>query len=73
VLLLLANSFPIVQLQIRLGTQAIAEVDGTELRDMAGLYFSVPRTPGPYNFTVYAKDSTGCEATTTAVRTITVS
>ena len=72
ILLQLANSFPIVQLQIRLGTQAIAEVNGAELRDSAGMYFSVPRTPDVYNISVFAKDSTGCTAQTTVPRTVTV-
>lgn len=63
---------PVVRLQVRLGTQAIAEVVGQELRDMAGLYFSVPRTPGTYDLTVWAQDNRGCETTTTTTRTITV-
>lgn len=69
----LANSFPIVQLQVRLGNQVVAEVDGQELRDLAGLYFSMPRTPGVYNISVAAKDSTGCTAETTTQRSVTVS
>jgi hypothetical protein len=68
----LANPFAIVQLQVRLGTQVIGEVTGTDLRDLSGLYFSVPRTPGPYNITVVARDSTGCIEQTTAPRVVTV-
>jgi hypothetical protein len=63
----LANSFPIVQLQIKLGSQVVAQIDGTELRDNAGSYLSLPRTPGTYGFTVFAKDNQGCTAETTAV------
>lgn len=72
VLLQLQNSVPIVQLQVKLGLQVIAEVNGTELRDMAGLYFSVPRTAGTYAITVAAKDATGCQAETTTPRSISV-
>jgi hypothetical protein len=67
----LAHSFPIVQLQVKLNTQVIGEVTGTDLRDLAGLYFSVPRVPGAYNITVAARDAT-CTATTTATRLVTV-
>ncbi len=51
----LANSQPIVQLQVKVGPQVIAEVTGADLRDLSGLYFSVPRTPGDYAITVFAK------------------
>ncbi len=71
VLLQLANPQPIVRLQVKLGTQVIGEVTGTDLRDLAGLYFSVPRTPGSYNITVAAQDAT-CTAQTTNVRVVTV-
>lgn len=60
----LANSFPIVQLQIKLGSQVIAQIDGADLRDSAGSYLSLPRTPGTYLFTVFAKDNQGCTAET---------
>jgi hypothetical protein len=69
----LIGSFPIVQLQVKLGGQVIGEVLGTDLRDLAGLHFSVPRTAGAYNITVAAKDSTGCIVQTTAVRVVNVS
>jgi hypothetical protein len=68
----LLNAQPVVQLQIKLGTQVIAQIDGTDLRDSAGTYFSVPRTPGTYSFTVFAKDATGCTTETTTVRTFIV-
>lgn len=67
----LANSQPVVRLQVLLGTQVIGEVTGTDLRDLSGLYFSVPRTPGAYNITVAAQDS-ACTAKTTAVRVVNV-
>lgn len=70
--LTLANSFPIVQLQVKLGGQVIGEVTGTDLRDLAGLFFSVPRTAGAYSITIAAKDSTGCQEQTTAVRLVNV-
>jgi len=72
ILFQLVNDFPIVQLQVRLGSQVIGEVIGTELRDVGALYFSVPRVNGVYNVTIFAKDSTGCEALTTAARSVTV-
>lgn len=64
----LQNSFPIVQLQIKMNGQVIAQIDGTDLRDNAGSYFSVPRTLGSYPFTVFAKDTTGCTMETTTAR-----
>ncbi len=75
------NSFPVVELAIKMATPTtkltvghVPTVDTPtlDLRDQAGLYFSVPRTPGDYNITVFAKDSTGCTTETTAVRTVTV-
>ena len=63
----------IVLLQVRLGGQVIGEVTGADLRDLAGLYFSVPRVAGSYNITVAVKDSTNCTTQTSAVRTVTVS
>ncbi len=68
----LNSSKPIVDLQVRFGAQVVGELLGTDLRASMGLYFSVPRTPGPYSMTVYAKDSVGCSVVTTAVRTVTV-
>lgn len=73
VLVQLINGYAITRLQVRMDEQVIAEVLGQELRDMAGLYFSVPRTPGTFNMTVYAEDVTGCMALTTAMRPVTVS
>ncbi len=72
VALTLIGSHPIVLLQVKLGGQVIGEVTGTDLRDLAGLYFSVPRTPGSYNITVAAKDSTSCTVQSTATRLVTV-
>jgi hypothetical protein len=72
VLFQLVNGSPIVDVQVRLGTQVAGEQLGQDLRASAGQYFSVPRTPGTYALTVYAKDSQGCEAVTTAPRTVTV-
>jgi hypothetical protein len=50
----------------------IGEVTGTDLRDLAGLYFSVPRTPGNYNISVAVTDAAQCTVTTTATRLVTV-
>lgn len=72
VLLLLRNEFPIVHLQVKFGPQVIGEQGGTDLRDSAGMYFSVPRIPGIYNLTVFAQDSTGCTEETTLPRTVTI-
>jgi len=72
VLLLLRNEFPIVHLQVKFGTQVIGEQEGTDLRDSAGMYFSVPRIPGIYNLTVFAQDSTGCTEETTLPRMVTI-
>jgi hypothetical protein len=50
----------------------IAALSGDELRDTAGMFFSVPRMPGDYPFSVFAQDSAGCSAVTSAARTVTV-
>jgi hypothetical protein len=63
---------PVVLEQVRFGTQVVGEQQGTDLRASMGIYFSVPRILGPYAMTVYAKDTLGCEAVTTAPRTVTV-
>jgi len=72
VLLLLKNSFPIVNLQVKFGSQVVGEQEGMDLRDSAGMYFSVPRMPGVFNLTVFAQDSTGCTEETTLPRTVTI-
>lgn len=59
-------------LQVRLGTQLASEIDGSELRGVRGLAFSVPITPGTYNLTVVATDTRNCVQSTTAIRPVTV-
>lgn len=67
------SSWPIVQVQARVnGSQTVGQMDGTDLRAAPGITFSMPRTPGSYNLTVYAKDSNGCSAETTTQRTVVV-
>lgn len=69
----LANSFPVVRLQVKVnGSQAVGEILGQELRNVAGIWFSMPRTPGDYQMTIEATDSGRCVTETTAIRTITV-
>lgn len=70
----LNSAKPIIDVQVRFGSQVVGEVGpGTvDLRSLMGLYFSVPRMPGAYNLTVYAKDNVGCSVVTTATRTVTV-
>ena len=58
-------------LQVRLGTQVIAEVTATDMRDAAGIYFAVPRTPGAYTLTVRAVDRLGRE-TVSPGQTVTI-
>lgn len=70
--LTLLHSYMITRLQVKLGGQVIGEVTGTDLRDLSGLYFSVPRTPGTYNITVAVTDVLGCSEQTTAVRQVVV-
>jgi hypothetical protein len=69
----LINTVPIIQVQVKVGAQMIGEVNGTELRDLGGLYFSVPRVPGNYGISISAKDRTGCTGETTLPRSVTVS
>lgn len=68
----LISSRPVVQLQIRFDAVVVGEVNGVDLRDLAGLYYSVPRTPGNYNLVFFAKDDRGCVTRTTASRVISV-
>ncbi len=72
VLLQFVNELPIVKVEVRLGAQVIASASGDELRDTAGMFFSVPRAAGSYPLTVYAEDAAGCAVVTTAPRTVTV-
>lgn len=72
VLMALMHSAAITKLQVKLGGQVIGEVNGTDLRDLSGLYFSVPRTAGTYNITIAATDVLGCSEQTTAVREVVV-
>jgi hypothetical protein len=67
VLIRITHTAPVTLLQVQLGTQVIAEVSGggsTDMRDMAGLYFAVPRTPGTYQMTVRAVDKFKMETVT---------
>ncbi len=41
-------------------------------RGAAGIVFSVPRTPGAYGVTVFAKDNAGCFSVTTLARSVVV-
>lgn len=61
-----------MQLQVKFDSLVVGEVNGTELRDLAGLYFSVPRTPGNYNLFFVAKDDLGCVTSTITPRVISV-
>lgn len=72
-----SNPLPITYVQVTLVAQVVGAVPSNgpgpvDLRDMGGLYFSVPRTLGTYNLFVTAQDSGGCRTSTTLARTITV-
>jgi len=73
VLFQLFSDFPIVKTQVRFGDQVIGELPPpvSDLRDSAGMYFSVPRA-GVYNLVVYAEDNRGCPGLTTLARPVTV-
>lgn len=73
ILFTLVNAFPIVQLQVRSGTQVIGQFDGTDLRDVAAARFGVPRIAGTYPISVFIKDGSGCSAETTLARSFVVS
>ncbi len=68
----LINPYPVVRVEARLNAQAIGALDGTDLRGAAGIVFSVPRTPGAYGVTVFAKDNAGCFSVTTLARSVVV-
>jgi len=65
---------PILDVQVRLGTLVASEIGpGTsDLRMVAAQKFSVPRAPGVYNLTVWARNANGCTGVTTAPRPVTV-
>ncbi len=65
-------SAPIVRAQVRLDVIVASEQTGTDLRSTLGQSFSVPRTAGTYNMTVWAQDVNGCTTTTTAARPVRV-
>jgi len=73
ILFTLSNPFPVVLIQVRSGTQLLGQFDGSDLRDVGGAKFSVPRTPGTYPISVLIKDNAGCSAETTLARSFTVS
>lgn len=52
---------PIVRLALSLNGVEQGVLTGTDLRPTAGMYFSVPETPGTYQVTVSARDAQGCE------------
>lgn len=68
----LANSFPVTQVQVKLGAQVVGEITGADLRDVGGIYFSVPRTAGTYTLFLTGRDNTGCVTSTTTVRPLVV-
>jgi len=68
----LQNSFPVVLVQVKFGTQVIGEIPASDLRDVLAMGFSTPRVPGVYSLFITAKDAGGCVTTTTIARTVTV-
>lgn len=70
--LTLSNSFPVTQIQVKLGLQVVGEITGEELRDITGIGFSVPRIPATYPLFVSATDALGCVTSTTASRPLVV-
>jgi chitodextrinase len=60
--------FPVSRVQVLLGTQVVGEILGSDLRDVSGMAFSVPRTAGTYNLFVAALDNQNCPAKTTTIR-----
>ncbi len=65
-------SAPIVATQVRLDAAVASALAGADLRSITGQTFSVPRTVGTYNMTVWAQDVNGCTTTTTAARPVRV-
>lgn len=72
VLFRLQASQPITVVQVAFTSQVVGEIKGTDLRDVAGLYFSVPRTPGDYSMYIRAGLQNGCVTSTTAARIVRV-
>lgn len=69
----LTGPLPIIQVQAKFDTLVIGNVGpAVDLRNVREIGFSVPRTPGTFNLTVYAIDSAGCTSTTTAPRPVQV-
>jgi len=70
---------PIVAIAVKLVSDADQStltsstlVGGVDLTATAGLWFTTPLFNGKYRLTVYVKNAAGCELTTGATRTITV-
>lgn len=59
-------------MQAKFDTLVLGDISapGGDLRNVLELRFSVPRTPGMFNLTVFARDSAGCTTVTTAPRLV---
>lgn len=69
VLFTLINLFPVSKVQVLIGTSVVGEAPLNaqagavlDMRDIAGLNFTVPRTPGIYQVSVLARDVFGCSS-----------
>ncbi len=63
---------PITHVAVRSNGATVAAMDGTDLTALAGLWFTVPATPGTYPLSVQAGNAFGCiiEQATTKVLTV---
>lgn len=66
----LRNAYPVTQVKALFDTLVLGSIDGTDLRNVGSLNFSVPRTPGLFNLTLFVMDSTGCTEITTSARPV---
>lgn len=56
------SRLPVTKVAVMLGGVAMpGQVQGTDLRGVAGLYFTAPTRPGTYRWSVLASTLAGCE------------
>lgn len=67
-----SNVWSIVELAASVDGRAVANATGANLKDIGGLWFTAPSTPGDHQVTVYARDAAGCEYRSGLVRTLKV-
>ena len=69
---LLSSRSPVVELVVKFNGVERDRLTGSDLRKVAGSYFSVGSVRGSYALTVEARDADGCSDGATRAMTVTV-